>query len=43
MVRLGLWGRGTAFSDFERFQQQIERGGVGAMEMAAINMKALGM
>lgn len=43
MTRLGLWGPGVSFPTFEHFQQQIERGGVGAMEMVAINMKALGM
>ncbi len=44
MVRLGLWGQGTSFpGGFPEFQMAIERGGVGAMEMVARDMKALGM
>eukprot|EP00928_Gymnodinium_smaydae_P047232 TRINITY_DN31509_c0_g1_i1.p1 TRINITY_DN31509_c0_g1~~TRINITY_DN31509_c0_g1_i1.p1 ORF type:complete len:1880 (+),score=459.56 TRINITY_DN31509_c0_g1_i1:802-5640(+) len=42
MSRLGLWGPGTAFEDFHDFSSAMERGGVGAMEMVAINAKALG-
>ncbi len=44
MQRLGLWGDGTGFpGGFVEFQNKIERGGVGAMEMVARDMKAAGM
>ncbi|MDX6576470.1 MAG: hypothetical protein QOE96_2423 [Blastocatellia bacterium] len=44
MTRLGLWGIGTSFSGgFQEFMQEIESGGVGAMEMVSRDMKALGM
>lgn len=44
MQRLGLWGPGTSFpGGFAEFQGAIEKGGVGAMEMVARDMKALGM
>ena len=44
MTRLGLWGIGTAFpGGFQEFMQEIESGGVGAMEMVSRDMKALGM
>ena len=44
MTRLGLWGKGTAFpGGFQEFMQEIERGGVGAMEMVSRDMKALGL
>lgn len=43
MTRLGLWGEGTAFpGGFLDFLSEIENGGVGAMEMVARDMKALG-
>lgn len=42
MIRLGLWGQGTTFSDFAEFAQEIEEGGVGAMEMVARDLKAMG-
>ncbi len=42
MIRLGLWGQGTAFMDFAEFAQEIEEGGVGAMEMVARDLKAMG-
>ena len=32
-VRLGLWGRGTAFEDFKAFEEEINRAGVGMMEV----------
>ena len=35
-----LWGQGTAFEDFTDFARAMEAGGVSAMEMLAINMKA---
>ena len=44
MTRLGLWGKGTAFpGGFQEFMQEIDSGGVGAMEMVSRDMKALGM
>jgi hypothetical protein len=44
MTRLGLWGMGTSFpGGFQEFMQEIESGGVGAMEMVTRDMKALGM
>jgi predicted RNA methylase len=44
MTRLGLWGKGTSFPNgFQEFMQEIEQGGVGAMEMVSRDMKALGM
>jgi P-loop containing NTP hydrolase pore-1/C-terminal domain on Strawberry notch homologue len=44
MTRLGLWGKGTSFpGGFQEFMQEIEQGGVGAMEMVSRDMKALGM
>lgn len=43
MVRLGLWGPGTPFSDFNEFIQCIEKRGVGAMEIVAMDMKLRGM
>jgi hypothetical protein len=43
MVRLGLWGPGTPFNDFNEFIQCIEKRGVGAMEIVAMDMKLRGM
>jgi hypothetical protein len=43
MVRLGLWGPGTEFSDFKSFSNEITSAGVGAMEMVAMEMKGLGL
>lgn len=44
MCRLGLWGEGTGFpGGFTEFYNAIDRGGVGAMEMVARDMKACGM
>ena len=42
MVRLGLWGKGTASETFADFAQEIEEGGIGAMEMTARDLKAMG-
>ncbi|XP_071480691.1 protein strawberry notch homolog 1-like [Diadema antillarum] len=42
MSRLGIWGKGTAFPDFNAFIQAIERRGVGAMEVVAMDMKLRG-
>ncbi|XP_031115069.1 protein FORGETTER 1 isoform X1 [Ipomoea triloba] len=43
MVRLGLWGAGTAFTNFRDFLGAMEKGGVGALELVAMDMKARGM
>ncbi|XP_055343644.1 protein strawberry notch homolog 1-like isoform X2 [Paramacrobiotus metropolitanus] len=43
MTRLGLWGEGTPFKDFFEFMSSIEKRGVGAMEMVAMDMKLRGM
>lgn len=43
MVRLGLWGAGTSFPDFQNFLGALEKGGVGALELVAMDMKARGM
>ncbi|XP_004488559.1 protein FORGETTER 1 [Cicer arietinum] len=43
MVRLGLWGAGTYFRDFGEFLGALEKGGVGALELVAMDMKARGM
>lgn len=43
MTRLGLWGSGTTFTDFNHFIQAIEQRGVGAMELVAMDMKLRGM
>jgi hypothetical protein len=44
MQRLGLWGEGTGFpGGFVEFQNTIEKGGVGAMEMVARDLKSAGM
>nr|GEX46630.1 protein FORGETTER 1 isoform X2 [Tanacetum cinerariifolium] len=43
MVRLGLWGAGTSFEDFRAFLGALEKGGVGALELVAMDMKARGM
>ena len=42
MIRLGLWGQGTSFTDFAEFAREIEEGGIGAMEMIARDLKAMG-
>ncbi|TPP65888.1 Notch signaling pathway -1 [Fasciola gigantica] len=43
MTRLGLWGDGTPFKTFNSFIQTLERRGVGAMELVAMDMKLRGM
>lgn len=42
MTRLGLWGAGTPFREFNDFIQAVERRGVGAMEIVAMDMKLRG-
>ncbi|XP_047315332.1 protein FORGETTER 1 [Impatiens glandulifera] len=43
MIRLGLWGTGTSFPNFREFLGAMEKGGVGALELVAMDMKARGM
>ncbi|KAI4901051.1 hypothetical protein NFI96_034329 [Prochilodus magdalenae] len=43
MNRLGIWGEGTPFKEFTDFIQAVERRGVGAMEIVAMDMKLRGM
>ena len=43
MDRLGLWGKDTAFPDARAFINQIEKRGMGAMEMVAMDMKGRGL
>ncbi|XP_042392351.1 protein FORGETTER 1-like isoform X2 [Zingiber officinale] len=43
MVRLGLWGAGTCFPQFQDFLGALDKGGVGALELVAMDMKARGM
>lgn len=43
MTRLGLWGVGTPFREFNDFIMAVERRGVGAMELVAMDMKLRGM
>ncbi|XP_017037289.1 protein strawberry notch homolog 1 isoform X2 [Drosophila kikkawai] len=42
MVRLGLWGPGTAYSEFFEFVNAVEKRGIGAMEIVAMDMKLRG-
>ncbi|XP_063244312.1 protein strawberry notch-like isoform X2 [Bacillus rossius redtenbacheri] len=43
MTRLGIWGEGTPFPDFNDFITAVEKRGVGAMEIVAMDMKLRGM
>lgn len=43
MVRLGMWNEGTAFPSFNEFITAVEKRGVGAMEIVAMDMKLRGM
>lgn len=43
MVRLGMWGEGTPFPEFNDFIAAVEKRGVGAMEIVAMDMKLRGM
>ncbi|XP_077299576.1 protein strawberry notch isoform X2 [Arctopsyche grandis] len=43
MVRLGMWGDGTPFPTFMDFISAVEKRGVGAMEIVAMDMKLRGM
>jgi hypothetical protein len=42
MSRLGLWGKGTAFADYKSFVDDMNRRGVAALELLAMDMKASG-
>lgn len=39
MTRIGLWGTGQAFPEFSDFINAVEKRGVGAMEVVAMDMK----
>ncbi|GFV32748.1 protein strawberry notch homolog 1 [Trichonephila clavipes] len=43
MTRLGLWGEGTPFKEFSDFISVVEKRGVGAMELVAMDMKLRGL
>jgi hypothetical protein len=43
LTRLGLWGKGTAFSNVDDFIGKIDAGGLAAMELVARDMKSLGV
>uniref|UniRef100_A0A1A9WV67 Strawberry notch AAA domain-containing protein n=1 Tax=Glossina brevipalpis TaxID=37001 RepID=A0A1A9WV67_9MUSC len=43
MVRLGLWGQGRAFPNFNDFITAVKKRGVGAIEIVAVDMKLRGM
>ncbi|KAJ8666756.1 hypothetical protein QAD02_008418, partial [Eretmocerus hayati] len=43
MERLGIWGKGTPFPEFHDFVAAIEKRGIGAMEIVAMDMKLRGM
>jgi len=40
--RLGLWGKGTSFVDFKDFSSTLEKRGVGALELLALELKSSG-
>lgn len=42
LTRLGLWGKGTAFSNLNDFISKLSQGGIAAMELLARDMKAMG-
>lgn len=42
MTRLGIWGGGTPYETFVDFCNAIERRGVGAMELVAVDLKMRG-
>ena len=43
MERLGLWGEGAPFKNFETFLKTVEEKGLGMAEMLAMEMKSTGM
>lgn len=42
-LRLGLWGRATAFPTASRFFEAMDEGGTNALEMVARDLKAMGL
>lgn len=42
MMRLGIWGMGTPYANFSDFCESIDKGGVGAMELVAVDLKMRG-
>ncbi|EDW37031.1 GL26016 [Drosophila persimilis] len=42
MTRLGLWGPGTAYPELGDFVYAVEKRGIGAMELVAMDMKLRG-
>lgn len=42
MTRLGLWGKGTAFPNRLSFCRLLNKRGVGAMELVAMDLKMQG-
>ena len=42
MTRLGLWGIDTQFRGFTEFNAAFKTGGVGMMELVAMEMKRTG-
>lgn len=42
LERLGLWGTGTSFANFNDFYTKVSAGGLAAMELVARDMKSLG-
>ncbi|CAL8120089.1 unnamed protein product [Orchesella dallaii] len=42
MTRLGIWGLGTPFREFNDFINAVEKRGIGAMEIVAMDMKLRG-
>ena len=42
MPRLGLWGDGTAFADFQDFEKRVGKQGTPALELTALSLKAHG-
>lgn len=41
-TRLGLWGPHSPFSGFKEFKESMEKRGLGALEMLAMELKAKG-
>ncbi|EDQ86658.1 uncharacterized protein MONBRDRAFT_28079 [Monosiga brevicollis MX1] len=43
MDRLGMWGPGQAFANFEDFKREMSQNGIAAAEMLAMELKAQGV
>ncbi|CAE8596155.1 unnamed protein product [Polarella glacialis] len=43
MPRLGLWGPGQSFGDFQGFRRAVEAKGIEGMEAVALQLKSLGV